>query len=464
MLSEILKSKGYTPTVPINPDLDFIGTESSFSFGEEVNAVDATKKFPVVYRFHIGDTGPTTPQPIIDTAIAALKDKQTKYAPFLGYPSVRANIAAYLSKTRHTTITADNVMLMPGGKPAIELSMQALLGPEDWVVGQNPAFPIYESLAKFYGRGRYLPWLARKTEQGIDFEVADLEAILTSGKSIKLLVINTPQNPTGTILSRAKIERIARLARQYKFMVLFDDIYSLISFGDEPHFSMLSVPGMLDYTINLNGWSKDYAMTGWRFGYVVAPVWLIEIFGILAINKWSCVNRINQIAGGVVFGDVEVNGKIYPSVADQVAAVVRSDVEVYKRKGRFLVSALRLLSPFVVVSEAEGAFYLLPDIHQILELSFVRDELSITTDKQFCRWLLYEQGFACLAGIDFGEGGRGHIRLSYAEDLEKHIIPGTKHLIRICNDLIKKSGLTPPLSDDKIESTLDELAQRFFPR
>jgi len=462
-LIKSLLEKGYKLPVDINPDLQFIGTETAFGFGAEVMGVEKSGKFPQVFKFHIGDTGPKTPEPIIDVAIQALKDKQTKYGHFAGYPQVRENIAKYLTKTRGVEIKTENIILQPGGKPAIELAMQALLGPDDYVVGQNPGYPIYESLARFYTKNKYIPWLARHSDdQKLEFHVEDLEEILKSGKKIKLLVINTPQNPTGMMISKEKLEAIAELVRKYKFMVLFDDIYDQITFGGREHFSFISIPGMLDYTVNLNGYSKDFAMTGWRLGYIVAPAWLIEIFGILAINKWSCVSRMNQIVAGTIFGDVEVDGFTYKSIAEKIAPLVKADVAEYERKGNFLVESLRLLSPYVVPNEVEGAFYDFPSVAKVLELPYVKNELKIENDKQFCKWLLYERGFACLAGTDFGEGGHGHIRLSYAEDRVKHIIPGIKHFMKVIIELIEKSGQTPPLRAEEVDVKVGEIEKKYF--
>ena len=163
-LPKFLEEKNLRPIVDINPDLYLIGTETAFGFGAEVLAVEKSGKFPQIYKFHVGDTGPKTPQPIIDVAIQALKDKQTKYGHFQGYPQVRENIAKYMSKTRGVEISANNIILQIGGKPAIELTMQSLLGPDDYVIGQNPGYPIYESLARFYTKGKYLPWTARYDE------------------------------------------------------------------------------------------------------------------------------------------------------------------------------------------------------------------------------------------------------------------------------------------------------------
>src|SRR3989339_2234342 len=149
-IPKFLEEKNLIPPVTVNPDLDLLGTETAFGFGAEVIAVEKSGKFPQIYKFHVGDTGPKTPEPIIEVAIQALKDKQTKYGHFQGYPQVRENIAKYVSKIRGINVSANNIILQIGGKPAIELSMQALLGPEDYVVGQNPGYPIYESLARFY--------------------------------------------------------------------------------------------------------------------------------------------------------------------------------------------------------------------------------------------------------------------------------------------------------------------------
>ncbi|MEK7213257.1 MAG: pyridoxal phosphate-dependent aminotransferase [Patescibacteria group bacterium] len=463
-LSELLKAKKLKPNVAINPDLDFLGTETAFGFGAEVLEVAKSGKFDRVYKFHVGDTGPRTPQPIIDTAIQALKDKQTKYGHFMGYPQVRQNIAKYWSATRGVKIEMDNIILTPGGKSVIELTMQALLAPGDYVVGQNPGYPIYESLAKVYARGNYRPWMARRDEASgrLEFVIEDLEKILASSKPVKILVINTPQNPTGMMMSREKLEAIAKLAKKYNFFVLFDDIYDQIVFGGREHFSLLSVPGMLERTVNLNGLSKDYAMTGWRLGFAIAPEWLIEVFGLLAINKWSCVNRVDQIAAGVIYGEVDLDGFHYPSVAEQIKPILEADLKEYERKGNFVVAALNLLAPYVRANPVEGAFYDYPYIQKLLDLPYVKKDLKIKSDKDFSHWLLYEKGIAVLAGSDFGEGGQGHLRFSYAEARDKHIIPGLKQFIKVVVELVEKSGLNAPLKTETIENKVGEIANKFF--
>ena len=462
---EFLKKKNFEPLVEVNPDLDFIGTETAFSFGAKVIAVESSGKFDQVYKFHVGDTGPRTPQPIIDTAIQALKDKQTKYGHFQGYPQVRENIANYISETRGVKVGAENIILQPGGKPVIEMSIQALVGPDSYLVGPNPGYPIYESLGKFYTEGkRYIPWTARYNEQleKLVFEIEDLKEILEQGKKVSLLILNTPQNPTGLMLPQEQLEAVAELAIKYNFMVLFDDIYDQITFGGRKHVSLLSIPGMQERTINLNGYSKDYAMTGWRLGFIVAPKWVIEIFGRLAINKWSCVNRMHQIIAGCIFGDVDLDGHHYPSIRKEVQKIVDADVLEYEKKGNFLVEALQLVKPYVIPNPVEGAFYDYPYVAKLLDLDYVKNDLNIKDDKDLSKWLLYEKGFAALAGSDFGNGGKGFIRFSYAEDRDLHIIPGMKYFIKVVIEIVEKSGKTDLIKAEEVDALVDEIARKHF--
>src|SRR3989339_11367 len=463
-LPKFLKEKGWQPNVSLNPALNHLGTETAFGFGAKVMEVERSGKFPQVYKFHIGDTGPTTPEPIIEVARAALADKQTKYSHFAGFPQVRENIARYWTETRGIPITKDNIMFMPGGKPGIELTIQALLAEGDRIIIQNPGYPIYQSLASFYTHGQEISWPARHNEktQCLEFVVADLEKILAQNSGIKILCLNTPQNPTGMMLTQAQLEQIAVLAQKYNFFVLFDDIYDQIVFGGRKHFSFLSIPGMLERTVNLNGLSKNYAMTGWRVGFVVAPAWLIEVFGRLAINKWSCVCREHQIATGAIFGEVEIDGHKYASVQEKIAPILRADYQEYERKGNFLYDCLNLLAPYVVPNPVEGAFYIFPNFTQILSLPYVRDTLQIKTDKDLSEWLLREKGIAVLAGRDFGSAGAGHIRFSYAEDRNKHVIPGMKYLLSIIIDWLEKSGEKSPLAKEEVEERVNQLVNKFF--
>ncbi|MFH1790014.1 MAG: pyridoxal phosphate-dependent aminotransferase [bacterium] len=464
MIPKFLEEKNFKPIVEINPDLSYLGTETAFDFGAKVMEVEQSKKFNQVYKFHVGDTGPKTPEPIIETAVKALRDKQTKYGHFLGYPQIRKNIAKYLSESRGVEIKAENIILQPGGKPAIELTMQTLLCPDDYVVGHNPGYPIYESLAKFYSKGKYIPWMAHYdiSKERLEFSIPELEEIVKNQPKVKLLVLNTPQNPTGIMFTQAELEQIAELAKKYNFMILFDDIYDQITFDGHKHFSLLSIPGMLDRVINLNGFSKDYAMTGWRVGFIVAPEWVIEIFGRLAINKWTCVSRFSQIVAGAIFGDVNLDGYSYPSVRQAIEPILKENLIEYEKKGKFLVDALRLLRPYVVPNGVEGAFYDFPYIKELLNLNYVKNELNIKSDRDFVYWLLYERGIATLAGMDFGEGGKGFMRFSYAEDRNAHIIPGITHFIKTVIELIEKSGAELPLKMEEVDAKINDLKIRYF--
>lgn len=461
---KFLNNDSFSPKVDYNHDLDFLGDESSFAFGVEVSKVEAAKKFPQIYKFHIGDTGPKTPEPIIEVAVQALKDKQTKYAHFMGFPQVRENIAKFWTTTRGLEIKKENILLEPGGKPAIELALQALVNKDDEIIVQNPSYPIYASLASFYTHKKPLEWTAHQNpdDKTLEFNVADLEKILVENKNIKLLFLNTPQNPTGMMMGEDKLRQVAALAQKYRFMVVFDDIYDQITFDGRKHFSILSVPGMLDFTINLNGCSKNYAMTGWRLGFIVAPEWLIEIFGQLAVNKWSCVSRVYQIVAGTIFGDVDIDGFHYPSVREKIQPILQADLAEYEKKGKFVSEALDLLSPFIIPNKPEGAFYLFPNIENILALKYVSDVLKIKNDKDFSRWLLQEKGIAMIPGSDFGSGGQGYLRLSYAEDREQHIIPGIKYLLATILELIEKSETNALLSATQLEANINRLAKKYF--
>lgn len=463
-IPKFLTDKNLIPNVSINPALNYLGTETAFGFGAEVIKVESSSKFSQVYKFHVGDTGPTTPQPIIETAIQALKNKMTKYGHFQGYPAVRQNIAKYWSEIRGVEIKPENILLEPAGKSAIELALQTLIAPGDKIIVQDPGYPVYESLAEFYHHGSVLHWQAFKDQekQTLEFRVEDLEKLLTENKQVKLLVINTPQNPTGMIIGQEKLEAVAELVRKYKFFVIFDDIYDQITFGGRQHFSFISIPGMLDWTVNLNGYSKNYAMTGWRLGFCVAPEWLIEIFGRLAINKWSNVNKMEQIVAGAIYGDIELEGFKYPSVREQVQEIINKDFIEYEKKGGFVSESLNLLQPYVVCNEAEGAFYLFPSFQRVLDLKYVKEDLGLKTDVDLRNWFLHEKGIATLSGRDFGARGAGHIRFSYAEDRNKHIIPGMKHVLKVIIELIEKSGEVSPLKAEEVDEKIQKLQEKYF--
>ena len=448
----------------LNKNLQYLGTETAFGFSAKVMELELSGKFERIYKFHVGDTGPKTADAIINVAIQALKDKQTKYGHFLGHPNVRDNIAGYINETRGTNINRDNIILVPGGKPVIELTIQSLVGEDEYVVGQNPGYPIYESLARFYTKGKYIPWYATDPENKgqLEFFVEDLENILKENNKIKLLVINTPQNPTGMILTENKLRDIANLAIKYNFYILFDDIYDQIIFDSRKHFSLLSIPEVQDKIINLQGFSKDYAMTGWRMGYAVAPKWLIEKFGQLAINKWTAMPTVFQIVAGVIFGDVEVNGFKYQSVRDEIAPIIKKDIIEYEQKGKFVYEALRLVKEYVIPNKPEGAFYIFPNIRKVLELDYVKNELKLKNSSDFSYWLLQEKGFATLAGGDFGLGGEGFIRFSYAEDKNLHIVPGIKYFVQVILELLEKSGKDLPITKAELDEKIKELENKIF--
>jgi len=446
----------------LNKNLKNLGTETAFGFSAEVMALEMSGKFDHIYKFHVGDTGPKTADAVIEVAIQALRDKQTKYGHYLGHPNVRDNIAKYFNETRNTNITKDNIILVPGGKPIIELTIQALVNDDEYIIGQNPGYPIYESLARFYTKDKYIPWYAKDEEGQLEFFVEDLENILKKNNKIKLLIINTPQNPTGTMLTENKLRDIANLAIKYDFYILFDDIYDQIVFGSNKHLSLLSIPEVKDRVINLQGFSKDYAMTGWRMGFGVAPAWLIEKFGQLAINKWTALPTVFQIVAGAMFGDVEVNGFKYQSVKDEIHPIVKKDVIEYEKKGRFVYEALQLIKEYVVPNKPEGAFYIFPNIKKVLELDYVKNKLGLKNSSEFSYWLLREKGFAALAGSDFGLGGEGYIRFSYAEDVEKHIVPGMKYFIEIILDLLEKSGKDLPIKKEDLNNEIEEIKNKIF--
>jgi len=446
----------------LNKNLENLGTETAFGFSAEVMELELSGKFEKIYKFHVGDTGPKTADAIINVAIQAFRDKQTKYGHYLGHPNVRDNIAKYVSETRGTEITRDNIILVPGGKPIIELTIQALVNEDEYIVGQNPGYPIYESLARFYTKGKYIPWYAKEEENQLKFNIDELEVILKENNKVKLLIINTPQNPTGTILEDGQLREIANLAIKYDFYILFDDIYDQIVFEGKKHLSLLSIPEIKDRVINLQGFSKDYAMTGWRMGFGVAPDWLIKKFGQLAINKWTALPTVFQIVAGAMFGDVEMNGFKYKSVSEVIKPIIKKDVAEYEKKGKFVYEALQLIKEYVVPNNPEGAFYIFPNIKKVLELDYVKNELNLKNSSEFSYWLLREKGFAALAGSDFGKGGEGYIRFSYAEDVEKHIVPGMKYFIEIILDLLEKSGEELPVKLEELDGKIKLIENKIF--
>lgn len=358
-----------------------LGTETAFEILARAKALEAQGR--EIIHLEIGEPDFDTPRNIIDAAITALNDGFTHYGPSAGMPEVRQSIASYVAADRGVAVEPDQVVVTPGAKPIIFFCSLALLDPGDEVVYPNPGFPIYESMINYIG-AKPVP-IQLEEERGFAFDPDELDALVSD--KTKLVIINSPQNPTGGVLPPEVLERLAELAHKHNFFVLSDEIYSHILYEGE-HRTIYSIDGMPERTIILDGHSKAYAMTGWRLGYGVMPAPLAEKVAKLQTNSTSCTSSFTQIAG--------VEAVTGPQDS------VKNMVEEFRARRDLIVEGLNELPGFRCHKPA-GAFYVFPNITG-----------TGRTSKEMETFLLEEVGVAALAGTSFGRFGEGFIRFSYA--------------------------------------------------
>jgi aspartate/methionine/tyrosine aminotransferase len=315
-----------------------------------------------------------------------LDDGWTKYGPTPGFPEFREAIAAYVARTRGIPVAAEQVCVVPGGKPIMTLAMTALLEAGDEVIYPDPGFPIYASIIRFLG-ATPVP-IPLVEDRGFSFDLDVLRAKLSP--RTKLVILNSPANPTGGVIPADDIQAIAAMLRDRDLMVLSDEIYSRIWYEEAP-VSIVTCDGMREKTIILDGFSKTYSMTGWRLGYGVMPVWLAEAVNLLTVNSNSCTASFTQRAGLAALEGPQ----------DCVTTMVRE----YRRRRDVMVAGLNGIKGFRCAVPG-GAFYAFPNI--------TGTGLSSRT---LADRLLNEAGVACLSGTAFGDYGDGYLRFSAANSL-----------------------------------------------
>jgi len=340
-----------------------------------------------IIHLEIGEPDFATPSNIVDAGVDALHMGWTHYGPSAGLPDLRKEIAEYVMRTRGVPVTSDEVVVVPGGKPIIFFTMLTLVDEGDEVIYPNPGFPIYESMINYLG-GRAVPIRLRE-ERDFALDVKELAALITD--RTKLIILNSPQNPTGGMLARKDIEEVARAIGDRNIMVLSDEIYSRLIFEGE-HFSIMTVPGFKDRTILLDGFSKTYAMTGWRMGYGVMRADLAAHMTRLMTNSNSCTASFTQVAGiQALRGD--------QSSVDHMCSE-------FKHRRDIFVAGLNKIKGFSC-RMPKGAFYVFPNIAK-----------TGWPSKKLADALLEQAGVACLAGTAFGAFGEGYLRFSVANSLE----------------------------------------------
>ncbi len=267
-----------------------IGTESAFEVLAKARALE--KQGKNVIHLEIGEPDFPTPLHVVEAGQKALGEGWTKYGPTPGFPELREAIAAYVSKTRGISVGADNVCVVPGGKPIMYFGMTALLNPGDEVIYPDPSFPIYESVINFLG-AKAMP-VPLVESRGFSFDLETFEKSLSP--RTRMVILNSPANPTGGVISKNDLETIANLLRDRDVVILSDEIYSRIYYEAAPE-SITQFPGMVEKTIILDGFSKTYSMTGWRLGYGVMPKWIADAVNLMAVNATSCTASFTQRAG-----------------------------------------------------------------------------------------------------------------------------------------------------------------------
>src|SRR6185369_16232358 len=358
-----------------------LGTESAFEVLARAKALERQGR--EIVHLEIGEPDFDTPAHIKEAAKRALDANATHYGPSAGLPELREAIAKHVAETRGVPVNPEQVVVTPGGKPIMYFVITALVNEGDEVIYPNPGFPIYESVINFVG-GVPVPIPLRESNSfGFDMELFEKKV----SPRTKLIIINSPENPTGGVLERSQIERIAAIAAERRIPVLSDEIYRRFLYDGE-FVSIVGMPGMREHTIILDGFSKSYAMTGWRLGYGVMPEPLAAHLTRLMVNTASCTASFVQLAGLAA-----LQGDDVP---------VQKMVAEFKRRRDIVVDGLNAL-PGVKCATPRGAFYVFPNITGTGKPS-----------SEVAERLLNEAGVAVLGGTAFGEYGEGYLRLSYA--------------------------------------------------
>jgi aspartate/methionine/tyrosine aminotransferase len=366
-----------------------IEIESAFDVLLRARALEAQGRH--IIHLEIGEPDFPSPPHVIEAAKRALDEGWTHYGPTQGLPELREAIAGYISRTRNIQVGAQHVCVVPGGKPVIFFPMLALLEPGDEVLYPDPGFPIYRSMINFLGATAVpIPLLE---DRGFSFDLNILRDKLSP--RTKMLILNSPQNPTGGVIPEEDIAEIAALVSERDLVVLSDEIYSRIYYTAKPPVSIASLPGMLEKTIILDGFSKTYAMTGWRLGYGVMPEWLVDAVNKLMVNSNSCAASFTQRAA--------------------IEALNGSQKEVDAMNAQF---ALRREAFCAALNEVPG-FHCTPPAGAFY--AFANVKKTGRSSKELADFLLQEAGVACLNGGSFGEQGEGYLRFSFANSIENLI-------------------------------------------
>ncbi|MGC2405422.1 MAG: pyridoxal phosphate-dependent aminotransferase [Candidatus Cybelea sp.] len=365
-----------------------LGSENAFEILARARELEARGRR--VVHMEIGEPDFDTPENIKKAAVDALYDNHTHYTPSGGLASLRATIAEHASRFRRVTPEwkPENVVVSPGAKPVIWNTLSALLGPGDEFVYFDPAYPAYASCASYLGASIQAIPLLESRNWRMDLE----ELSRRVSAKTKVVVINSPHNPTGGVLTKGDLEYIADLAQRFDFLVLADEIYSRNFYLDSEYVSIASLPGMRERTIVVDGFSKAYAMTGWRLGYALMPEELARTVTLFNNNTFSCVATFVQMAG-------------VAALTGPDDAVARMN-EIFRTRRDRLIEGLNAIQGISCLLP-EGAFYAFPNVSSIT-----------SDDRALAKFMLEEGGVACGGGSSFGAAGKGYLRFSYAASLD----------------------------------------------
>jgi aspartate aminotransferase len=375
-------------TMQLSERVGRLTSEGAFEVLAEAKKLEAAGNH--IVHLEIGQPDFPTPEHIVEAGMKALRDGHVKYAPPAGIPELRGAIAEFLSPWGAKT-TAENIVVAPGGKSALFSTMVSLIREETDVLIPNVGFPAYEAITRFLGADPIVYELDRS--RGFTVSAEELRAKVT--RDTRVLILNSPHNPTGGSILPKDLEEIAEFAQEHDLLVITDEIYSGLRYdGRSP--SIRALPGMAERTAIVDGFSKSYAMTGWRLGYAVLPTQVVDSVVTVATNTFSCTATFIQHAGVAALTGPQ-----------QCVRDMRAE---YAARSRFVVGALNTI-PGIRCEAPRGAFYAFPDVRGVLERTG-------QTVEELAHDLLHEYGVACLAGTAFGSGGEGYLRLSYANSRE----------------------------------------------
>jgi len=362
-----------------------LGTESAFEVLARARELEAAGR--TIIHLEIGEPDVQTPPHVIAAARQALSAGHTHYVQTPGIPALREAVAAFLERTGRVKTTPERVIVTPGAKPIMFYTIMALCEEGDEVIFPDPGFPMYESIAAFAG-ATPVP-LPLHERHGFRVDPEELAALVTD--RTRLIILNSPHNPCGSALTRSDLEAIAEIALRHDLVVLSDEVYWAIRYDGE-HASIMQIDGMPERTVLLDGWSKTFAMTGWRLGFGVFPPALVEPVNRLVVNTVSCTSAFSQ------YGAI--------AALEGPWTEVETMLDEFRRRRQIIVDGLNAI-PGLCCVEPAGAFYAFPNVSQL--------GLPARTVQEY---LLEQAGVACLAGSTFGRHGEGYLRLSYANSVD----------------------------------------------